>query len=347
MPIDAIACERQFIDHAAPVWRALPDWLRGRFLTDQALVDHARSRGVEAEAIDAETLRRSSRPPMANLGPGPAAFVTSIGDTKIARRLGYRRFAFLEHGAGQAYKGENSVAAKNPSYAGGMDREDTELFLVPNEYSADLWRTAYPAARVEVVGCPKLDELPRREPGPGPLVAITFHWPAFVAPEADTALGHYWKVMPELAKTFTVIGTAHPKGDWPDRMARYYRRWGIEFVADFEEVCHRSDLLIFDNTSAGFEFAATGRPVVVLNSPKYRRKVHHGGRFWDWATVGIQVDHPDQLAETVQDALSDPPEVRMARETTLDLIYAHRADAARRAANALASWAESEVVRAA
>src|SRR5690349_15518073 len=89
VPIDAIACERQFVDHAAPVWRLLPPQHRGRFLTDVALVEHARSRGIpEAQAIDAEQLRRSSRPPAADPGPGPAAFVVSIGDTKIARRLG-------------------------------------------------------------------------------------------------------------------------------------------------------------------------------------------------------------------------------------------------------------------
>lgn len=333
--LDAIACERQFIDHAAPVWRLLSPQHQGRFLTDASLIDHARSRGIEAEAIDAETLRRHSLPPKANPGPGPAAFVVSIGDTKIARRLGYRRFAFMEHGAGQAYLGDRA-GIRHSSYAGGADREDVELFLVPNEYSADLWRQAYPAARVVVVGSPKLEDLPAREPGPVPTVAISFHWPAFVAPEAGTAIAHYFLALPELAQAFNVIGHAHPKGDWPARAERYYRRAGIPFVADFHDVCRRADVYVCDNSSTLFEFAATGRPVVVLNSPAFRRNIHHGGRFWDWSTIGIQVDEPAELVPAVRRALEDPADVRAERERVLELVYPVRAAAAHRAAAAIA-----------
>jgi hypothetical protein len=32
--VDVVACEPQFIDHAAPVWHALPAAVRGRFLTE-------------------------------------------------------------------------------------------------------------------------------------------------------------------------------------------------------------------------------------------------------------------------------------------------------------------------
>lgn len=354
MPVDAIACERQFVDHLAPVWRLLSPQHRGRFLTDPSLIEHARGRGVEAEAIDAETLRRRSLPPKASPAPGPAAFVASIGDTKLARRLGYRRFTFLEHGAGQAYLGDGGI--RHPSYAGGVDREDVELFLVPNEYSAALWRASYPAARVAVIGCPKLDELPKRESGPGPVVALTWHWPAFVAPEAGTAIGHYMRILPELAKAFTVIGHAHPKADWPGRVRRYYDRAGIPFVEDFADVCRRADLLVFDNTSAGFEFAATGRPVVVLNSPQYNRRVNHGLRFepspgcditeglhfCGAAHVGVQVDQPDQLIAGIQRALADDPAVRGARERALEIVYPVRTGSAHAAAAAITSWIEAK-----
>lgn len=335
--MDAIACERQFIDHAASVWRLLPPQHRGRFLTDAALLEHARGRGIEAEAIDAEVLRRGSLPPRANPGPGPAAFVVSIGDTKIGRRLGYRRFAFMEHGAGQAYLGDRH-AIPHPSYAGGMDREDVELFLVPNEYSAGLWRRAYPDARVVIVGSPKLEQLPRRGPGPTPVVAISFHWPAFVAPEAGTALGHYLTSLSAVAKAYNVIGHAHPKADWPSRVSQYYRRAGIPFVADFEEVCRGADVYVCDNSSTLFEFASTGRPVVVLNSPAFRRSVNHGGRFWDWAPVGIQVDQPVELVPAIARALEDPPELRAERERVLGLVYPVRGNAGQAAAAAIADW---------
>lgn len=342
MPLDCVALEPQFVDHAAPVWRLLPPQHRGRFLTTPELLERAQRRGVEAEAIDAEALRRRSLPPKANPGPGPAAFVVSIGDTKVARRLGYRRFAFMEHGAGQAYIGDSdAVAQRHPSYAGGVDREDVELFLVPNEYSAALWRRAYPGARVDVVGCPKLEDLNQlaaeRVESDRPVVAISFHWPAFTCDEAGSAIGHYLPALPALAAAYQVIGHAHPKADWHARMARHYRRAGIPFVEDFADVVRQADVYVCDNSSTIFEFAATGRPVVVLNDPKFRRNVNHGGRFWDWATVGIQVDQPDELVAGVRRALEDPPEVRAERERVLELVYPVRQGAAPAAA-AIVDW---------
>ena len=345
--MDAIACEKQFIDHLAPIWRALPQ--RGRFLTN--LPHRALDRKIEPELIDIDAIKRKQPlPPKARPGDGPIALTASVGDIKLGRRLGYRKFIFIEHGAGQSYAGERGIAAKHPSYPGGMDREDVGLFLCPNEYSAEPWRTNYPHARVEVVGSPRLNDLPARDTAPDDqVVAISFHWPAFVCPESDTALGHYMKSLAGLADTFNgkslaglannVIGHAHPKGDWPQRMKRIYDRVGIEFVRDFDEVCRRADVYVCDNSSTIFEFAATGRPVVVLNSPKYRRNVHHGGRFWDWATVGVQVDEPSELVAGIQEALADAPERRAERERVVSQVYAYRgAEATQRAVGAILDW---------
>jgi len=343
--IDAFAYERQFLDHVAPVWRALPADVRGTLYTDPSLAVHALSMGLSPEFRSVDEIRRSSPPPRAvPSGDGPAAFVVSIGDTKVARRLGYRRFAFMEHGAGQAYVGDRSLATRrHQSYSGGMDREDVELFMVPNDYSARLWRSAYPAARVEVVGSPRLDDLPRRrrDNHDEPTVAVSFHWPAHVAPEAYTALGHYMRVLPELARAYHVIGHAHPKADWPARMRRIYDRAGIEFVADFADVCRRADVYACDNSSTIFEFAATGRPVVVLNAPMYRRNVNHGLRFWDAASVGVNVDEPGDLVDAVSVALSDETPLPEDRERALDIVYAYRTGAAGRAAAALVDWSRT------
>jgi hypothetical protein len=329
--MDALAFEPQFLDHVAPVWRALGQ--PGQLRVDTSLVARADRLGLSASPVDAGALRRLSPPPSAQAGDGPIAFAVSIGDIKVGRRLGYRRFVFMEHGAGQAYVGDQHGRG-HPSYAGGGDRQDVELFLVPNEYSAVLWREAYPDAAVAVVGCPKLDELPAREPGPE-TIAVSFHWPGFVAPEGDTALGTYAMSLKALARRFTVIGHAHPKGDWPERMERIYRRAGIEFVRDFDEVCRRADVYVCDNSSTIFEFAATGRPVVVLNAPHYRRNVHHGLRFWEAADVGVQVDRAEELEAAIVTALADPPERQAAREAALGIVYAHRHGGADRAARAI------------
>jgi hypothetical protein len=333
--IDAFACEPHFLDHLAPVWRSLPD--RGTFYADTGLglVERARERGVEAQPIDALKLRTSSRPPLAKVEPGPLALVASIGDTKIARRLGYRRFVYLEHGAAQSYSGKGRHAVE-ASYSGGPDREDVVLFLVPNEQAADRWRASYPQTPVEVVGCPKLDDLPKREPGPGPVVAISFHWPTptwALAPEAGNALGTFMPALRPLRERFAVIGHSHPR--YAHDMARIFRKAGIEFVPEFDDVCRRADVYVCDNSSTIFEFAATGRPVVLMNAKTYRKDVSHGGRFWDWAHVGIQVDDHADLISSVELALADPVPQRAAREDALGLVYAHRSGGATRAVGAI------------
>ena len=128
-------------------------------------------------------------------------------------------------------------------------------------------------------------------------------------------------------------------------LAPWYRRAGIEVMADFADVCRRSDLLVFDNSSVGFEFASTGRPVVCLEPYHYRRGVHHGLRFWD-AIPGLvcqdRAGVPDAVSLTaiVERALEDPPEAQEAREQAVKLVYAHRSGAAERAAKVLLDWAK-------
>lgn len=344
--IDGFAFERQFLDHLAPVWSALPAGLRGRLFVDTTLADRATALGLDAEARDAGDLRRLPLP-ATRRAQGARALVASIGDAKIARRLGYGDFARLEHGAGQAYLNNRTSG----SYAGGPDNQDASLVLVPNTYAADRWQRAYPQARVEMIGSPHVETLPGREPGPGPVVAFTWHWPCSVAPETQPALADFASALPLLARRFTLIGHQHPRwqtGRFPGSPRRHYERAGIEFVADFDEVCRRADVLVFDNTSVGFEFAATGRPVVVLNARQYRRSVHHGLRFWEAATVGVQVDPPagrqardaaDRLTDALQRALELRAEDVTAREDALGLVYAHRSGSAERAAAAIAEWA--------
>lgn len=321
--IDALASERHYIDHLAPVWLAMPDALRGRFLVaDRTLVRHAAGRGV-----DASLATRTSDP----------LLVASYGDQKRGRRMGATTFVTMEHGAGQSYGGDPRSAGHG-SYAGGADR-DSALFLVPSEQAAARWRITYPSTPVAVIGSPRVDSLPAREPEPGPVVALGFHWPCAIAPEARTALPHYRPVLPALARRFTVLGHGHPR--FMGRLTSFYRSAGIEPVESFDDVLRRADLYVCDNSSTLFEFAATGRPVVVLNAPWYRRDVEHGLRFWDAATVGFQVDDPADLAGTIEAALGDPPQQRIERERVIASVYARPAGgAARAAADAISAWLE-------
>lgn len=261
------------------------------------------------------------------LGDVDVALVAGYGDVVAAK--GHKRIVLMQHGAGQSY------STNHPNYPGGRGNESVGLFLTPNEHSADRWRRAYPLTPAVAVGSPRVDTLPAREPGPGPVVAITFHFDLHLYPETQSALAWYLPALRELAERFTVIGTGHPRRR---DMARVYESRGIEYVPDFREVCRRADVLAFDNTSAGFEFAATGRPVVVMDAPWYRRESRHGLRFWDASDVGVRVDVPEALAPAIERALELRADDVQRREEALDVVYAYRTGAAQRAADTIREW---------
>lgn len=319
MTIDALATEPHFLDHLAAVWSALPERQRGRFAVKPELADRARALGINPHA----SLPRTQRPVM----------VAAYGDLKRARVAGKRRIAFVEHGAGQSYSNDH------PSYSGGADRGDVGIFLVPNQHAAERNRRRYPDIPVRIVGCPKLDRLPKRSKRTDdrPTIAISFHWQCGVTLETRSAWRAFRSVIPTLARTYHVLGHAHPR--MLDFVRPHYERAGIEVVPDFDDVCRRADLYICDNSSTVFEFAATGRPVMLLNAPWYRRRVKHGLRFWDAAGVGINVDRYSGLLPGIKRALADPPEVRRARQAALRIAYAYRTGAAERAAAAIVEWA--------
>ena len=254
--------------------------------------------------------------------------VASYADLIKARADGHRRIVLMQHGIGQSY------SDSNPAYPGGRDNADVGLFLAPGPHPAQRWRDAYPRASVEVVGSPRLDYLPLRSPGPL-TVAVTFHW-RDGGHEKSNAFAFYRTAIAKLAQSVKVIGHAHPRAN---RLERFYRMHDIEYVPSFDDVCRRADVLLFDNTSAGYEFASTGRPVVVLNSPEYRKTADHGLRFWQAADVGIQVDVPARMEEAVWRALASRPGDLEARETALSMVYGYRTGAARRSREVIERWA--------
>lgn len=301
--IDVLAIEPQFAEHARPVWQALPPFLRGEF-----------------------------GPSVTSTNP---VLVSSHGDLRVARALGRTEIAYLEHGAGQSYGGDPG-SARHRSYAGGEDHEDVSLFLVPGPHPAARWREAYPAARVEMVGSPRLDSLPGREGDAAPVVALSFHFNAMAGCQESNGLWRWYRhLIPTLAKRFDLIGHAHPR--WSDRIRPWFQRAGVPFVDRFEDVCRRASVYVCDNSSTIFEFASTGRPVVLLNAPEYRRSVDHGLRFWSASHVGVNAK-PKDVVERIVEALEDAPERQVNREQALSLVYGHRSGGAGRAAAALVDW---------
>jgi hypothetical protein len=319
--LDVLASEAHFVDHLAAVFDALSPEARGVFLT------HDAKTSARAKAKGYATVRP--------LGGGPPVLVASYGDLARARAMGRRKIAIMEHGAGQSYGGR-SGSARHGSYAGGEGRGAASLFLHPGEHPAERDRKAYPKARVEIVGSPFLDNLPRREGKPDRVIAFSFHFNAPIAPEARTAYPWIFPAIAKLRDRYKLLGHAHPR--MFDAAKPRYEKLGIEAVSDFAEVCRRADLYICDNSSTLFAFAATGRPVVVLNPPWYDRAVDHGLRFWDAAEVGVNCNTPGALVASIEEALADLPERQALREQALGLVYAYRDGASQRAADVLMDW---------
>jgi glycosyltransferase involved in cell wall biosynthesis len=322
-PVDFAAHTAPYVEHLAPIYRAMPPEHRGIFY----VTSWARARAVELGIPEDELVIDDGHP----LPAGAEIVVASYRDLTRARD---RPVILCEHGAGQAYSNRHS------SYVGGVGREPVVLFVVPNDQAAERNRRRYPFTPNAVVGCPKLDEL-LTIPAPAgpPTVAISFHWRCDVAPEAGTALGDYRPVLGELrhglaAAGIDLIGHGHP--GIAGELEAVYAEVGIEFVPSFVDVVRRAHLYAVDNSSTLFEFAALGRPVVVLNARRYRRGVRHGLRFWTEAGVGLNVDDPAELLPTILAALEDPDGVRRSRESSVARVYPVRdGTSARRAAAAV------------
>lgn len=202
---------------------------------------------------------------------------------------GNHRVIYVEHGAGQQYKGITERRASY--YHGGQHPPNVIAYISPRQEVADSWGEPAFAA-----GAPICDTYPH-DTGNGnhPCAAITLHWNCRVAPEAWSTLPHWGDHLEALVdrlrrQGFAVVGHHHPKDL---RLPRIWRNLGVELV-DADTVRRTADLLIADNTSMMYEMAYLGRTVVCLTAPWWRRDVSHGLRFWR-SIPGTQVDQPDEL----------------------------------------------------
>lgn len=326
--IDLLATQEHFLDHLAPLWRGLRhSGLAGRFITKPELFERARRRGIAMADIAPLAEARES---------GNHLLAASIGDVKTAiSRMCPPAVALLEHGCGLSFTGDGRKAS---NHSGGHGARDfVSLFLMTNEWCARNDREAHPDARVVVCGSPRLDWLSgavraRNDP---PTICYATHWDCYTAPETRSALGWFWPALKRLSKRHRVIGHAHPRaGTQPWSV---YKELGVEAVHDFQEVLERANLFIGDCGSAPYEFARSGRPVVVCNAPIYRRHVRHGLRFWE-CIPGLQCDRQEDLATVVDQALEDPPHARAMRDAANASVYPHFGQATGVAVAALEEW---------
>lgn len=235
----------------------------------------------------------------------------------------------MEHGVGLSY---NDVT--DGSWPGGKGQTNVEAFLVPNEYAARAYRNNYPSVPVHVVGSPMMDRWHNDPPKPKnkrPLVVFSFHWDCPATHETRWSFPEYRDQLVTLLHepvTFDIALHAHP-------LARKgVRKWaeanGIRFIWDFADVLRKADCYAVDNSSTLYEFASTDRPVVVLNSQHYRKKIHHGLRFWEHSQIGPNVWEAAHLKMAVEAALEGVGADE--RKIATELLFPNRGHAAKAAA---------------
>ena len=323
--LSIFARQRHYIDHLVPVWNALPLERRGVFYVGAAVREYAISKVGNHKIQVNEGLSF----------PDDAIILTcAYGDMSRAAQNGAYKVIHMEHGTGHTF---GTAAYPN----GKGKRSLIDLFLYPNEYTA---RKAFEvrSTRYEVIGTPKMDEwipAPRPRKPADPTIAIAFHWGERNAnpPESGTAWEHYEECLEDLSHAYRLIGHGHPLA--AEKYKREFEARGIEYVENFADVMKRADIYINDLSSTLYEFLVTGKPVIVLNAPWFRRNVHHGIRFWDYSNVGVNVEGPDHLSRAIDATLSAYELVRLQeRFTALHDLYPYLGKSAMIAARVIVEY---------
>ena len=291
MKVHAITAPRlpQFWRHLRPIFEALPDDLRGE---------------------------RFEVPfPVRRIPEEDVFLVAAYGNVINA---GGRRVIYVEHGAGQSYKGTKRRISQ--SYPGGPHEENVIGYISPNQIVADSWGRPAVAA-----GCPALD---RVGPQRGGHVVVTFHWDApTVCPEARSARPHYIDHLHHLQGWLQtaqyhrpMIGHAHPRDRWAKGI---WEKLGVPFEPDPDEALRRASLVIADNTSFAYEATNLDISNISLNAPWYRRDVEHGLRFWSHPP-GIMVDDIwDLMSRDVDEYLYGDENMAL-RKAAAKRAYSHK-----------------------
>lgn len=336
-PVDFFARHPHYIDHLAPIWLAMDESMRGSFYVPACLEGYAQERGIDTTSLKPPGVNR----PLDVAPVGKAPLVTcGYADLQSAVFKSPKRpYIFMQHGVGMTFN--------HPGYAGGTGAQrEVSLFLDPNEHTRKKVAGTWPNKAGFVIGTPKLDQWAGRafERNEKPVVCISFHWDGSkVAPEAGNAFKHYRDIIPSLAKhgEFTLIGHGHPRV--MAELARYYEKLNIEPVWNFDEVMRRADIYINDSSSTLFEFCVTGKPVIVLNAPWFRKSLKGGLRFWDYSDVGVNVNRPEDLPKIIEQVLADDePIYKMARERAVEDLYPYLGHSAERAVDCITQFSESK-----
>ena len=311
--VDAWLSSTHYFDHAVPILNALSPDALGTIYTPPKVQKHAAALGHRVVV----------RSPPDNAKP---ILIAGGSDLPI---IGNRPCALLEHGAGQSYGDVN-----HPSYAVGAGRDRVDLFLCPNSSIAARNQARYPDAQYEVYGSPRVEAMRHNLPGAVPGTVVAFHWPCRISVESSNAwvpFSNYLSLWSRIDELAPLSVHAHPR--FADHVRRFCAEKSIPYV---EDPWLAGSLLIADNTSLMYEWAALDRPVVCLNSPLWRRNVEHGLRFWS-QVPGPEVNDPIDIVDACRQSTSDHWHHK--RRDICSMVYPANNNSATHYARALGRWA--------
>lgn len=338
MRLDFFTRQKYIVDTLAPIWKKFPEAMRGRFYLGPQAFEYA----AQVLGDDGLVLFEGASPE----GDYPI-LTAAYGDMAKIARAGERKIVLMQHGIGHTFG--------TPAYANGGGRNDAvDLWLAPNGVVASKILDVR-QARIEIVGSPKTDQfvhfrgwadhgvLQELSNGKETVIGFSCHWGArtMKPPELASAWEIYHPFLADLARRYKVLGHSHPIT--AAERKPIFERAGVEYVERWQDVVERADIYINDISSTLYEFLLTGKPVIVLNAPWYRRNVEHGIRFWEASDVGINVNYPDELIPAVERTIREYGTIHdEQRIRAINRLFPFAGSATDRAINVLVQFIEEQ-----
>lgn len=327
--IDFFARWEHYLDHMLPIYMKLGSQA-GRVLVPRPLGAYCYRLGIEPTILEPNMQEQWSN--VTPFGDDPVLVAGHADLISVTTTNPKRPTILMEHGVGLVFPG-------NASYAGNIGyRASVDLTLAPNKVIYEKTASVLPEKAQEIIGTPKLDWVAnfQQPKHTRPVVAVAFHWDASgIAPEAGTAFGYYRSKLQTLTQNKDIEWIAHGHPRAKHLYKPFFERWGYRWVDNFAEVLAYADLYVNDCSSTMYEFIATGKPVVILNAPQFRKDVDFGIRFWQYTDIGIQVDRLEDIEDAIDVTLKSPRRHIKERTRAVEDLFPWLGSSAARAASVL------------